>query len=260
MAAPTVQVPAEVDAAQPSSVPLEGARANENFCPTDTVEGRFWNTAVSPLVGAPDASFAPMSHFDQSANQWDTPDKIAWTERYAQAIRSRVAPGRRIRLLDVGCGTGLLSFHFAPVADAILGIDTSPGMLEVFDAKAKATPQARSLLLDLEAHDLPAGATFDLVVSSMAFHHLVDPAAVLKKLGAALADGGRIAILDLDQEDGTFHPDPARMGVKHFGFSEAAARDWAARAGLELLTREIVHVIEKGEGRRYPIFMAVFGR
>lgn len=198
-----------------------------------------------------------MSHFNEAANQWDTPEKIEWTGAYARAIRSRVKWSRRIRLIDFGCGTGLLSGHFLDVAEEILGIDTSPGMLEVFSAKFKGSPQVHQLKLDLETSDLQVSQAYQLVISSMAFHHLTDPAAILRKFRPVLTPDARIAIIDLDREDGSFHADPAGMGVRHFGFSEAQAREWAERAELGLLSRDIIFSIKKDTGT-YPIFLALF--
>jgi Predicted methyltransferase (contains TPR repeat) len=42
-----------------------------------------------------------------------------------------------MKVLDFGCGTGLLSFFLQPYVGEITGIDTSKGMIEVFDKKLK---------------------------------------------------------------------------------------------------------------------------
>jgi len=42
-----------------------------------------------------------------------------------------------MKVLDFGCGTGLLSFFLQPYVGEITGIDTSKGMIEVFDKKIK---------------------------------------------------------------------------------------------------------------------------
>ena len=40
-------------------------------------------------------------------------------------------------LLDFGCGTGLISLHLQPHVRSLWGVDTSSGMLEVFQGKLK---------------------------------------------------------------------------------------------------------------------------
>jgi hypothetical protein len=63
-------------------------------------------------------------------------------------------------------------------------------------------------------------------------HHVEDTAALLRATNAALVPGGRIAMADLDAEDGTFH-DPAAEGIHHHGFPRETLRQLAADAGLD---------------------------
>ncbi|MGZ3659282.1 MAG: class I SAM-dependent DNA methyltransferase [Bdellovibrionota bacterium] len=195
-----------------------------------------------------------MSHFDERAKQWDSPDKVARAAVFGDAIKRRVHFKGKIRVLDFGCGTGLLCFQFRDQASAILGVDESEGMLEVF--REKEVPGAEAIRFDFEAGELEGKGAFDLVVSSLAFHHLRDPALVLRRLVKLLAPGGRIAVIDLDEEDGSFHPDPAASGVYHSGFSAGAVSAWARDVGLRLESREIISELAKN-GRTYPVFLAV---
>ncbi len=200
-----------------------------------------------------------MNHFNEAARSWDSPEKIERAAVFARAIKARVPLDPPIRVLDVGCGTGLLAFQFRDQASAIVGIDTSPGMLEVFREKAKEIPGAEAVELNLEERPFEGKGEFDLIVSSLAFHHFEHPAEMLRRLAGMLCPRGRVAIVDLDQEDGTFHHDPQNQGVKHFGFSRERAESWAREAGLSLLSREIVHQLDKN-GRKYPVFLGIFGR
>ena len=45
------------------------------------------------------------------------------------------------------------------------------------------------------------------------------------------APGGRIALVDLYQEDGSFHGDNDAKGVQHFGFAPRPCRRWPSRPG-----------------------------
>lgn len=198
------------------------------------------------------------NHFNEAARSWDSPEKAERSAVFARMIKERVKLPGRARVLDIGCGTGLLSFQFRGEAGAIVGVDTSAGMLEVFREKAREVPGAEALELDLEKQELEGQEPFDLIVSSLAFHHLRDPAAMLARLRKALAPEGRIAVIDLDLEDGTFHAEPAGMGVHHNGFSAEHAVAWAKAAGLRLVSREVVHELVK-HGKRYPVFLAVLG-
>jgi 2-polyprenyl-3-methyl-5-hydroxy-6-metoxy-1,4-benzoquinol methylase len=195
-----------------------------------------------------------MSHFNREAAQWDSEGKI----KLMQTLASKTIEGLNLTgeldILDFGCGTGLFGLEFAEHTRSLVGIDTSEGMLQVFDRKTEGDQRFSSHLVNLEDEDF--SGEFDLIVSSMAFHHLEHPEKMIKKLKGLLRSDGKMVIVDLDQEDGSFHPDNKGMGVKHFGFAKETLEEWAQSAGLHLKW-EIINKIEK-EGREYAQFMAVF--
>lgn len=196
-----------------------------------------------------------MEHFTQMAKEWDTPEKIERNVQYGIEIKKFLPDqNKAIRILDVGCGTGLLGSQFLSHPESqLIGVDTSSGMLEVFLQKFK---NAKAYLMDMTKNELPE-SHFDLIVSAMAFHHIKDTYPMLEKLTSRLNPQGLLAIIDLDTEDGSFHPDPKNMGVHHFGFSSEQNAAWANEVGLQLINRTIVHNVFKNE-KNYPIFLAVY--
>lgn len=90
----------------------------------------------------------------------------------------------------------------------------------------------------------------------MAFHHLNKPEKMLGTLKNLLNPNGKLAIVDLDEEDGSFHPDNEGMGVKHFGFSKTTLESWAEKEGMTL-DHHIINKIDKNN-REYGQFLAVF--
>jgi len=195
-----------------------------------------------------------MSHFNHAASSWDSEGKIKFMGELARKAQSHLNISEKIDILDFGCGTGLFGLEFADHAKSLLGIDTSTGMLEVFDNKTKEHAHINSLNTDLENEDIDH--KFDLIVSSMTFHHLDDPKSVLAKLRKLLRPNGQIAIVDLDEEDGTFHSDNAKAGVKHFGFSNTKLSNWAKELELES-NITIIDTVEKND-KSYNQFLAVF--
>jgi ubiquinone/menaquinone biosynthesis C-methylase UbiE len=104
------------------------------------------------------------------------------------------------RVLDVGCGTGLLLRELAarvPGAISLTGIDAAPGMVEQATGQAPATDPRLSYLHGT-AEDLPfpAGA-FDLVISTTSFDHWADQAAGLAECRRVLAPGGHLVLTDV---------------------------------------------------------------
>ncbi len=197
-----------------------------------------------------------MSHFDQNANKWDEPGKIKLMKTLAEKAMDQLSLSTPLDILDFGCGTGLFGLEFAPYFRSLMGIDTSQGMLDVFVQKTQGHSEIKSLLLDLESEGQALLGQYDLILSSMAFHHLQNPALVLQKLKKGLRAQGRIAIVDLEKEDGSFHPDNIGMGVKHFGFSKEEINLWAEEAGLHCQIFP-VHQLEKNQ-KTYSFFLAIF--
>ncbi|WP_341730954.1 methyltransferase domain-containing protein [Microcoleus sp. EPA2] len=104
-----------------------------------------------------------------------------------------INPGERI--LDLGCGTGVLIQRLLQVAPAseVVGIDASAEMLEI--AKHKL-PESVDLKLG-SADNLPwASNYFDIVVSTSAFHFFLDPSQALQEAKRVLKPNGRLVITD----------------------------------------------------------------
>ena len=107
--------------------------------------------------------------------------------------RLEAEPGQR--LLDIGCGTGALLASLAGggANSDLTGIDLSAEMLAV--ARARVRPRLR--LAQAVAGDLPFGdATFDVAVSTSAFHYFRRPREALDEARRVLRPGGRLVITD----------------------------------------------------------------
>ena len=197
------------------------------------------------------------AHFDSKARQWD--DNPVFVERgfaIAQAVRDAVPLNRNMRVLDYGCGTGLLSFPLKDAVGDMLLADTSSGMLAVAAEKiaAHGAAQMQTAKLDLLTDPLPAGS-FDLIVTAMTLHHIPDTDRILRVFHDLLKPGGTLCIADLDHEDGSFH------GIEvdvHHGFERDALAGRAARAGFADAAFRTVFTISKTHAtgaRDYPVFL-----
>lgn len=190
------------------------------------------------------------THFDSIANEWDSPEKMKLMQDLSVNTLENLELGRDLKILDIGCGTGLFSMSFADFAKEIVGVDTSEGMLKVFKSKSDDKLSIRTINLNLDHENLDE--TFDFIVSSMAFHHLENPKLVLNKVYQMLNPKGIAVIVDLDKEDGTFHPDNETMGVKHFGFSKEELLLWSQE--FKSVEHKIIHRVVKND-KSYPMFM-----
>jgi 2-polyprenyl-3-methyl-5-hydroxy-6-metoxy-1,4-benzoquinol methylase len=194
-----------------------------------------------------------MSRFDEKAPDWDTPERLERTRAVAATIREHVPLNAQMRAIDIGAGTGLLGLELAPDVASMVLAEPSAGMLEVARQKLAAGGPAYVTAIPFDIQAGPQGlGPFDLAVSLLVLHHVEDTGAALRTVHDLLAPGGRIALLDLDAEDGTFHDDPE--GIHHHGFDAAAIVHLATEAGFHDVETRIVAEIDR-DGRPYPLFL-----
>ncbi|HEV8042077.1 MAG TPA: methyltransferase domain-containing protein [Bryobacteraceae bacterium] len=144
-----------------------------------------------------------MKHREQILDQF-TRQAVPFSS--APAIRNQEAlnrivelagAGREDTVLDVACGPGLLVCAFARVVRHAAGIDLTPAMLE--QARELQRQQGLQNVTWQQGDVLPlpyADGEFSIVSARFAFHHFLDPLAVLKEMRRVCRAGGRIIVAD----------------------------------------------------------------
>ena len=198
-----------------------------------------------------------MNDFDIKANDWDK-NKINF-ER-AKAIAAYIEPlvpaDKKPKAMELGAGTGLLSFVLHDAFTSVTLIDSSKEMIRICNEKivTTGTDHFKAIQLDLETEDI--NDTFDVVYSQMAFHHLTDIPNIMHKIFSLLNPGGIIAVADLYEEDGSFHGE-GFTGYK--GFEPEWLSDLLAIAGFRDITYQTCYIQKKqdvdGAIRDYPVFL-----
>jgi len=196
-------------------------------------------------------------YFNQAAEQWDSkPQRVVLAEAVAQSISQQLTLQTNMQAMDYGCGTGLVSLALAPQLNNVLCVDSASEMLKTLQDKAQAQNlnNVQTQLLDLTQDTLPK-QTFDVIFSSMTLHHIADTTQILTAFFQHLNPNGWLALADLDQEDGSFHP-PDAQGVQHHGFERTHLQTQAEQAGFHQVQFSTAHTLHKTEtARDYPIFL-----
>jgi trans-aconitate methyltransferase len=102
----------------------------------------------------------------------------------AEGVYELLAPQPGERILDLGCGDGALTAKIAATGATVVGVDSSPQMVEAASARGLDTRVCN-------ADALPFEAEFDAVFSNAALHWMRNQEAVLAGVHRALKPGGR---------------------------------------------------------------------
>jgi SAM-dependent methyltransferase len=132
---------------------------------------------------------ARLMDFTLAYRLWQAPfadRKLAplWVHNDVQRVR---------RVLDVGCGPGTNTHHFAG-AD-YLGIDFNPAYIE----SARRRHGREFVVADVTKYEVPSDRRFDFILANSLFHHIdtANTRRILAHLATLLSDDGHVHIFDL---------------------------------------------------------------
>jgi len=154
-----------------------------------------------------------------------------------------VNPGR---IADLGCGTGELSRLLALTANHLICIDQSPDMLEF--AKRKIDHQSVEFRIGSIEHLPMREAETDMVVLSMALHHIADPVHALKEAARVLKKKGRLILADLKKHKEAVMQE--RFADLYLGFEPSQLRTFIEESGFQI----VKEIKGKGKGKLECLF------
>ena len=147
----------------------------------------------------PDGEFRPLHQIN--------PLRLDWIDQQAQLAGKRV--------LDVGCGGGILTESMALRGADVLGIDLSTKPLRVAQLHAMASGIERLLYREVAAEELAAEspASFDVVTCMELLEHVPEPASVVRACATLVKPGGWVFFSTLNRNAKAFVM--AIIGAEH---------------------------------------------
>ena len=192
--------------------------------------------------------------FKDKAKDWDVSDRVKkLSAGIGSCILRNVELHARMHVMDFGAGTGLIASQVAPHVYKITAVDISQAMLDQLVAKQALKDKVQALCQDITR--TPTGEQYDLIMSAMAMHHVEDTDNMVKQFSAHLKSGGKVALADLDKEDGSFHP-PGIEGVYHSGFERGTFQAILEKHGFKDVHFETAHTVQ-GDTKTYPVFLVL---
>ena len=184
-----------------------------------------------------------IDHFAHKSKSWDMSSmRVKNAQSIADLIVKNIDFHNSMEIMDLGAGTGLLSYFVAPHVAKIIAVDNSPSMLKEFKSKASEF-DSEIEVIEADISKKEIDRKFDGIISSMTIHHVEETKALFSKLYKMLNENGFIAIADLDSEDGSFHSD--NIGVFHYGFDRHLLAEYAQKAGFRDITFSLASTISK---------------
>lgn len=196
-------------------------------------------------------------HFNKEAKNWDNnPEKTERAKIFANKIVDFIQPSKKMKALEFGCGTGLLSFQLKNYFEEITLVDTSEGMIQVLKEKVEKLniKNFKPFLVDVLKDSRNISKT-DVIFTLMTMHHIKDVENAFKVLHSLLNKNGYLCIADLVEEDGTFHPTSQNF-IGHNGFNKVELTKMLHNNGFKVVHYTICYEIEKNN-KKYPLFLLI---
>ena len=142
--------------------------------------------------------------FQEWANEYDTTlGKLKRHHKLLDQVVRESGIQRDDQVLDIGCGTGLLSLKFLAKTDCtITAIDSSPQMLRIFEEKIQKFNLAEKIHCEQKsAEDMDFRPDrFDIIAATVSLHHVKSKEPVIKNVYDYLKGGGRFVLGEIDMD------------------------------------------------------------
>lgn len=183
--------------------------------------------------------------FNMEAAKWDNERRSNRAKLIADEILKYIEVKDDYDAMEFGCGTGLISFNLKDKFRHITLIDTSEGMIDALNEKIQNFKVGNMTALQADINNRAlTNNKFDVIYTSMALHHITDVETVLKSLYNLMNDDGYLCVVELVEDDGSFHK-LEKDFVGHNGFDQNKLKDTLSKIGFRDISTNIFYNDDK---------------
>jgi ArsR family transcriptional regulator len=168
-----------------------------------------------------------VGYFNAVAREWDS--------RRSDLLGSFDIAGellRRVRgntIADIGCGNGSMAETLAAEGFSVIGVDSSPKMIDAARRRLGVNGNAEFRIGECE-HLPMRDSEIDCAIAVLVLHHLSNPEKAVAEFSRVLSPGGRIIIADFDAHDQEILRD--QHHDLRLGITQDEMYSWLSSAGL----------------------------
>ena len=180
-------------------------------------------------------------NFNDRARDWDTKERIDRMQMISGQIENALIDRSYSRALEFGCGTGLVSFNLRHLFPDITLVDSSEEMIRITQGKIDdaLADNMKAYKLDVVESDKLPGQ-YDLIYMSLVLHHVIDTKNLLTTLSGYLDQGGCLLIVDLNEDNGSFHKADKNYNG-HNGFDTDKLAELLEEIGFETPSTKVIY-------------------
>ena len=192
------------------------------------------------------------NRFDQMAMGYDTDKRTQRAALIANELRAKITAG--MTGVEFGCGTGLVGLGLADMFSELVLLDSSQGMLAECERKIAelGLDNAGVLCADIVSTP-PKNLRADYIFSLLVLHHIPDTEKAFISLYNLLNNGGKLLIVDINPDGGSFHANYSDYDG-HNGFEQEYLTALARNTGFKAAVSKTFYYGEKNSAP-YSLFI-----
>ncbi|MCP4020511.1 MAG: metalloregulator ArsR/SmtB family transcription factor [Desulfobacteraceae bacterium] len=172
--------------------------------------------------------------FKNVAEKWDSLKReVLGDFELTGVIKEQLNLGKTIT--DLGCGTGELIQRMHRIGTTLIGIDSSPEMLDQARKRLAGIENVNLRLGELEHLPMKNSET-DMVILNMVLNHIVGPARAIQEIHRVMAQEGYFIIADFEKHNQEHIR--SLLGGAWLGFEKQQVATWLDEAGFSLESTE----------------------